>query len=271
VVRCATVAVQAGALLSGREARAMIRAGRWRRPTAGLAPGWAQANLVVVPYAFADDFRAFCARNPRACPLLEETAPGSAETCAIAPAADLRVDLPRYRIYRDGRLADEIDDLLELWRTDLVAFVLGCSFTFESALARAGIPLRHLELGCNMAMYRTNIACEPAGPFHGPVVVSMRPIPLDRVDEVVRITSRFSRAHGAPIHVGDPGQLGIVDFDRPDWGDPLPVRDGETPVFWACGVTPQAAAEAARLPLMLSHAPGHMFITDLHEEELADA
>jgi uncharacterized protein YcsI (UPF0317 family) len=151
-----------------------------------------------------------------------------------------------------------------------VAFLLGCSFTFEAALARAGVPLRHHQLGCNVAMYRTNRPCTPAGPFHGPMVVSMRPLPEPLVAEAVRVTGRFSRAHGAPVHVGDPAALGIADLDRPDYGDPLPVRPGETPVFWACGVTPQAAAEAARLPLLISHAPGCMFITDLRDEELAD-
>jgi uncharacterized protein YcsI (UPF0317 family) len=256
------------ARLDGPQARARIRAGLWRRPTAGVAEGWAQANLVVVPRAYSADLREFCARNARACPLLEETAPGSPAP-GIAPGADLRTDLPRYRVYRDGVLAHEVDDLSAVWQADFVAFLLGCSFTFEAALARAGVPLRHVELGCNVAMYRTNRACQSVGPFAGPLVVSMRPIPEDLVETAVRVTGRFARAHGAPVHVGDPAALGIRDLASPDYGDPLPMRPGETPVFWVCGVTPQAAAQAARLPLMVTHAPGHMFITDLRDEDLA--
>jgi uncharacterized protein YcsI (UPF0317 family) len=266
VVTSNTVDLAEMARLSGREARARMRAGLWRRPTAGVAPGWVQANLVVLPTAFADSFGEFCARNPRPCPLLETTEAGSPEPRRIAPGSDLRTDVPRYRIYRNGALETEVDSLSDVWEQDFVSFLLGCSFSFEAALARAGIPLRHVELGCNCAMYRTNQQCEPAGPFHGPLVVSMRPIPDNLLAETARITSRFPHAHGAPIHVGEPSALGIVDLDQPDYGDPLPVRPGETPVFWACGVTPQAAAEAARLPLMITHAPGHMFITDLRDD-----
>ena len=258
------------ARLSGEQARALIRAGGWRRPTAGVAEGWAQANLVVLPGAFADDFGHFCQLNPRPCPILDVTEPGSPEPTRVAPGADLRVDLPRYRVYRHGALAEEVESLAELWRPDLVAFLLGCSFTFEPALLRAGVPLRHLEAGCNVSMYRTNRPCQPAGPFQGPLVVSMRPIPDRLVEQAIRVTERFRRAHGAPLQVGDPGQLGIADLERPDYGDPVPIHPGDVPVFWACGVTPQAAAEAARIELMITHAPGHMFITDLRDEELAD-
>jgi len=255
---------------SAAEARLRIRAGEWRRPTAGVAVGAVQANLVVVPQAVAASFAEFCARNPQPCPLLEVTEPGSAEPRRIAPGADLRTDLGRYRVYRDGRLTAELDSLVAVWQPDFVAFLLGCSFTFEAALARAGVPLRHIELGCNMAVYRTNRPTAPAGPFAGPLVVSMRPVPAALVPVAVEVTRRFPRAHGAPVHVGDPAALGIVDLARPDYGDPLPLRPGETPVFWACGVTPQAAAEAARLPLMITHAPGHMFIADLRDADLAD-
>jgi uncharacterized protein YcsI (UPF0317 family) len=258
------------ARLSGPDARARIRAGLWRRPTAGVADGWVQANLVVVPSAYSAEFRDFCARNPQPCPLLDETLRGSPEPPSIAPGADLRTDVGRYRVYRDGALADEVDDLKSLWRPDFVAFLLGCSFTFEAALARAGVPLRHVELGCNVAMYRTNRPCHSAGRFAGPLVVSMRPIPENLVETAVEVTRRFPRAHGAPVHVGDPAELGIRDLSRPDYGDPLPVQAGETPVFWACGVTPQAAAEAARLPIMVTHAPGYMFISDLRDEDLAE-
>jgi uncharacterized protein YcsI (UPF0317 family) len=225
-----------------------------------------QANLVVVPVEYADSFREFCARNPRPCPLLDVTETGSAEPRHVAPGADLRTDIPRYRVYQDGSLAAEVDTLADVWEPSHVGFLLGCSFSFERALAGAGIPLRHIELGRNVAMYRTNQACEPAGPFHGPLVVSMRPIPDHLVAEAIRVTRGFPHAHGAPVHVGHPAALGIADLERPDYGDPLPIRSGESPVFWACGVTPQAAAEAARLPLMITHAPGHMFITDLRED-----
>jgi uncharacterized protein YcsI (UPF0317 family) len=259
-----------GARLSGAEARALIRAGAWRRPTPGLAEGWVQANLVVLPRAFADDFLRFCERNPRPCPLLDVTEPGSPVPRRVAPDADLRVDLPRYRVYRNAVLTEEVDSLTALWRPDLVAFLLGCSFTFEAALHRAGVPLRHLELGCTVPMYRTSRACQAAGPFQGPLVVSMRPIPEALVERAVRVTERFPQAHGAPLHVGDPGALGIADLSRPDYGDAVPVYPGEVPVFWACGVTPQAAVEAARPDLMLTHAPGHMFVTDLRDEELAN-
>ena len=256
------------ARLDGPAARARIRAGLWRRPTAGVADSWVQANLVIVPSAYSADFREFCARNPRPCPLLDETLRGSPEP-RIAPGADLRTDVPRYRIYRDGVLTQEADDLSAVWQPDFVAFLLGCSFTFEAVLARAGVPLRHVELGCNVAMYRTTQACQSVGPFAGPLVVSMRPIPEELVETVVRVTGRFPKAHGAPVHVGDPAALGIHDLGSPDYGDPLPIKPGETPVFWACGVTPQAAAEAAHLPVMVTHAPGYMFITDLRDEDLA--
>ena len=273
MLRCERVSlshVASVARLSGREARARIRAGLWRRPTAGVADGYVQANLVVVPEAVAGDFREFCARNPGPCPVLEVMQPGSAEPVVVAPGADVRVDLPRYRVYRDGSVAAEVDTLVDLWQADSVAFLLGCSFTFEAALAQAGVPLRHRELGCNVAMYRTALACEPVGPFRGPLVVSMRPVPRHLVGTAARVTGRFSRAHGAPVHVGDPAALGISDLGAPDYGDVLAVRAGEVPVFWACGVSPQAALEAARLPLALTHAPGHMFITDLRDEDLAD-
>jgi uncharacterized protein YcsI (UPF0317 family) len=261
---------EAAARLSGPAARALIRAGRWRRTTAGLAVGWEQANLVILPAALADDFRRFCERNPQACPLLDVTEPGSPEPRAVAPSADLRTDVPRYRVYRDGALADEVDDLTALWRPDFVGFLLGCSFTADAALLRAGVPLRHLEQGTAVAMYRTSRPCEPAGPFHGPIVVSMRPVPADLVERAAAVTARYPRAHGAPLQVGEPAALGIADLTRPDYGDVVPVGLGELPMFWACGVTPQAAAEAARIELMITHAPGHMFVTDLRDEGETD-
>ena len=254
-----------------RQVREWIRAGRWSGPTAGLARGFAQANLVVVPRDFAYDFLLFAVRNPRPCPVLEVTDPGCPEPAGVAPGADLRTDLPRYRVFREGRLEGEVCDITSLWRDDLVAFLLGCSFTFEEALLRAGVPVRHLELGCNVPMYVTDIPCRPAGVFSGTVVVSMRPIPAALVARAVQVTARYPRAHGAPVHVGEPAAIGIRDLDRPDFGDPVPVRPGEVPVFWACGVTPQVALLGARLPLAITHAPGHMFITDIPEEQMDSA
>lgn len=245
------------------EVREACRHGRWRGPTAGLAPGHVQANLVVVPLADAFDFMRFCQRNPQACPLIEVLDPGDPEPRLSAPGADVRTDLPRYRVYRGGTLAAEADDIRGLWREDLVAFLIGCSFTFDEALRAAGIPVRHVELGVNVPMYRTRLPCAPAGRFRGPLVVSMRPIPAGLVARAVEVTARLPHAHGAPVHVGAPEALGIADLDRPDWGDPVPVYPGEVPVFWACGVTPQAVALHCGVELMITHAPGHMFVTDL--------
>ncbi len=250
--------------------RAAIRAGAFTGPTAGQAPGSAQANLVILPAAEAAAFREFCELNPRPCPLLEMTAPGDPVPHLLAPDADLRTDLPRYRVYRDGVQVDERTDIRDLWRDDLVAFLIGCSFTFESALLAAGVPVRHIELCSNVPMYRTNQPCTPAGRFAGPLVVSMRPLPPDRVDEATAITARYPRMHGAPVHVGDPAAIGIADLAHPDYGDPVPIYAGEVPVFWACGVTPQAVAVAARVPFMITHAPGHMFVSDLTDAQVLD-
>jgi uncharacterized protein YcsI (UPF0317 family) len=230
-----------------------------------------QANLVVLPSSLAPTFASFCALNPRSCPLLDTTLPGSAEPTRVAPNADLRIDLPRYRIYRNGVLTGEGEQLLDEWRDDLVGFLLGCSFTFEAAMEAAGIPMRHLELGATVPMYRTNRAVVPVGPFRGPLVVTMRPIPAHLVELAVAVTGRYMGAHGAPVHIGDPAGLGIADLDRPDWAPPLPFQPGDVPVFWACGVTPQAVAQEAGVELMLTHAPAHMFVTDLRDEDLVDA
>ena len=249
--------------------RGHIRRGEWTGTTAGLVPGHVQANLVILPKAQAFDFLLFCQRNPRPCPLIEVMEPGIVEPAITSPGADIRTDLPRYRIYRDGQLADETEDILKEWRDDLVTFLLGCSFTFESALISAGIPLRHIEEGNNVAMYNTNMATVPAGVFSGPTVVSMRPVAPDKVVKAVQVTSRFPNAHGAPLHIGDPRAIGIRDLASPDFGDPTRVGEGEVPLFWACGVTPQAVAMESKPPLMITHAPGHMFITDLRDEDLA--
>ncbi len=259
---------EAPARLAPREMRQRIRAGKWQRPTAGCCAGFAQANLAVVPQALADDLLLFCRRNPSPCPLLEVTEPGDPEPRILAPGADLRTDLPLYRVYRNGEL--EVPDLLAIWQDDLVGFLLGCSFTFEWALREAGIPIRHIEDGVNVPMYVTARACEPAGVFAGPLVVSMRPIPAPLVPRAVEVTARLPLAHGAPVHIGDPRALGIAGLGRPDFGDPVTIRADETPVFWACGVTPQAAAMRAKPQLMITHAPGHMLITDRRHEELSE-
>ncbi len=250
------------------QVRAECRAGRWTRPTAGLARGTVQANLMVVPREAAFDFLLFCERNPKPCPLVEVLEPGQTEP-ACAPGADVRADLPRYRVYQGGQLAGEVADATSLWREDMVAFLIGCSFSFEEALEAAGVPLRHVEQGCNVPMYRTTRSCAPAGRFSGPLVVSMRPVPADKVPLAVQVTGRFERVHGAPVHVGAPEALGIADLGKPDYGDPVELRPGELPVFWACGVTPQAVALASRLPFCITHAPGHMFVSDVANAALA--
>ena len=253
---------------TGADVRRLCRAGELTGPTPGLASGFVQGNLVVVPRELAFDFLLFCQRNPKPCPLLDVTEPGSAEPALVAPGADLRTDLPRYRVYQKGELIDEPTDLRRWWRDDLVAFLLGCSFTFESALLQAGVPIRHIEQNRNVPMYRTNIPCRRAGVFHGPMVVSMRPLTPGQTVTATRVCARFPRAHGVPVHFGDPEAIGVRDLDRPDFGDPVEVRPGEVPVFWACGVTPQAVAMHVRPPLLLTHAPGHMFVTDLRDADL---
>jgi uncharacterized protein YcsI (UPF0317 family) len=253
---------------TGADVRLACRRGELKSPTPGLALGYVQANLVVLPKDWAFDFLLFCQRNPKPCPLLDVTDPGDAEPKAVAPGADLRTDLPAYRIWRDGLLEGETDNVVRYWRDDLVSFIIGCSFTFENALLAAGVPVRHIEEGVNVPMYRTNIPCKPAGRFSGPLVVSMRPLsPADAV-KATKICSRFPRAHGAPVHFGNPAAIGIRDISRPDFGDPVRIKDGEIPVFWACGVTPQAALMEAKPPFAITHKPGHMFLTDLRDTDL---
>lgn len=249
--------------MTGRAVRLAARAGTLTGPTAGLAPGFVQGNLVVLPNDLATDFERFCRHNPKPCPVIGVTEPGVPHVPELGADLDLRADLPRYRVWRDGELAEEISDVRHLWRGDLVGFVLGCSFTFEDALVAAGIPLKHLAAGTNVAMYRTNIACEPAGPFAGPLVVSMRPLRPADAQRAIEITARFPEAHGAPIHVGDPEEIGIRNLSSPDYGDQVDIAAGELPVFWACGVTPQAAIVNSRIPFAITHAPGCMLVTDL--------
>ena len=247
--------------LTPARARARFRAGL-RTPTAGWCAGYAQANLIAVPEDLAADLRRFAELNPKPCPLLDVTAPGEVTT-TLADGADLRTDLPGYRIFEHGRCVAEVTDATGYWRDDLVAFLVGCSFTFEAALVAAGVPVRHLVEGVNVPMYRTNRACAPAGRLAGPLVVSMRPIPAGLVATAVEVTGRYPAVHGAPVHAGDPAVLGIADLAVPDFGDPVTVAPGDVPVFWACGVTPQAVVMASRPPFAIAHAPGHMFVTDV--------
>lgn len=271
----------AGAM-SGAEARILIRAGRWTRPTSGLAAGYVQANLAILPREHAFDFLAFCCRNPKPCPVLDVLEPGD-PVPSVAAGADLRTDLPKYRVYRAKTPADrggpggteeqtrceDVAGIDDLWREDLTSFLLGCSYTFEAAFVRAGVPVRHLEAGTNVPMYITNIPTKAAGPFAGPTVVSMRPIPGRIVSQAVSLSGRFPLAHGAPLHVGDPADIGVRDLGAPDFGDPPQIRDGDVPVFWACGVTSQVALLRSGLPFFIGHSPGHMFVTDIRDEELA--
>jgi uncharacterized protein YcsI (UPF0317 family) len=254
--------------MTGADVRASCRRGELARPTPGLALGFVQANLVVLPKDWAFDFLLFCQRNPKPCPLLDVTEPGDPEPKFVALGGDLRTDLPAYRVWRDGELVEEPTDIVKHWRDDLVSFVIGCSFTFENALLAAGVPVRHIEQNVNVPMYRTNIACRSVGRFAGPMVVSMRPLTPELAVKAARICSRFPRAHGAPVHLGDPAAIGIRDIARPDFGDPVEIRPGELPVFWACGVTPQVVLMQARPPFAITHKPGHMFLTDLRDVDL---
>ena len=254
--------------MTPQEVRLACRAGEIDEPTTGFATAYAQANLVVLPRRLADDFHRFCQLNSQPCPLLDVTAPGSPEPVVAAPGADLRTDLPRYQVYRQGELVETRTDVVDLWRDDFVGFLLGCSYTFEGPLLEAGVPVRHQAAGRNVPMYRTIRQCVPAGEFAGPLVVSCRPIPAGQVDLAVTVSSRYPAVHGAPVHAGDPAILGITNFDEPDWGDPPVVEPGDVPVFWACGVTPQAVAIASRPEIMITHAAGYMFVTDLLVESL---
>lgn len=244
------------------------RAGEWDRPTSGISQKSVQANLVILPLSEAFDFFRFCQRNPKSCPVIEVTDPGDPEPKLTAAGADLRTDLPRYRVYRSGKLVDEPTDLRDLWRDDFVAFLLGCSYSFEYALSNAGVPLRRTQGTLNVSVYRTNVRCTPAGKFAGPMVVSMRPIPAHLVPLAVKVTERVPQVHGAPVHIGVPEALGIEDMQRPDWGEAMEIKPDELPVFWACGVTPQAVALEVSSELAITHAPGHMFVTQLSNAAL---
>jgi uncharacterized protein YcsI (UPF0317 family) len=260
-----------GAQARGTAARHQFREGLAAAHTSGLADDLVQANLVILPREAAHDFLIFCQRNPRPCPVLAVGDAGSPALPSLAHDLDLRTDLPRYRVWRHGELVDEPANVSALWRDDLVAFAIGCSFSFEWALRAEGIGIRHMELGCNVPMYRSSIATQPAGAFGGPMVVSMRPMVAADAIRAVQITARFPAVHGAPVHIGDPALIGIRDISRPDYGDPVPVRPDELPVFWACGVTPQAALAQAKPTFCITHAPGAMLITDLLNHQLASS
>jgi uncharacterized protein YcsI (UPF0317 family) len=299
--------------MTGAEFRALCRTGEFDRPTAGVALGYAQVNLVILRAEAAKEFEDFCRANPKPCPLLEMTATGDYEPQRLAPGSDVRTDLPRYRVLRNGECIDRPTSIIAYWPdaispspfqgegrgegliagltphptlspqgergsqagsderdADFVAFLIGCSFTFETALLKAGIPMRHIAEGRNVPMYRTNRACTPAGRFHGPMVVSMRPMTPEHAKLATRITAAFPRVHGAPIHIGDPTAIGIPDVNRPDYGDAVSIHPGEIPVFWACGVTPLEVILRARLDIAIVHEPGHMLVTDVSDESLRE-
>ena len=254
--------------LSPAEIRKLIREKQITGPTAGHALGYAQANLAILKKEHAFDFLLFAQRNPKASPILDVIEPGEVAPKGIAKDADIRTDIPKYRVYKKGVFVEEVTDLYDYWSDDFVCFLIGCSFSFENALLNNEIDVRHISEGCNVPMYKTNIATTPAGLFEGPTVVSMRPIPEADVVRAVQVTSRFPSVHGAPLHIGNPETIGIQDLSKPDFGDAVTIKEGEVPVFWACGVTPQAIAMHVKPDLMITHAPGHMFITDIRDEHL---
>jgi uncharacterized protein YcsI (UPF0317 family) len=248
------------------EIRETIRSGAFSGHTAGLAPGKLQCNLAILPASHALDFLRFCLRNPKPCPIVAVGETGDPMLSTLGRDIDVRFDTPRYRLYCDGRFEAEVTDIAEHWRDDMVTVALGCSFTFERALMAARIPMRHIERDVTVPMYRTGLPLVPAGPFGGTMVVSMRPLRGGDIARAVELSARYPLAHGAPVHVGDPAAIGIDDLAHPDWGDPVPVAADEIPVFWGCGVTPQNALLAARVPLVITHAPGHMLISDIDED-----
>src|SRR3954469_7404182 len=252
-----------------RGGRRAIRSRRHTGNTAGLAPGYVQGNVCILPREYAADFLAFCNANPKPCPLLAMSAPGDPRLPVLGEDLDIRSDVPAYRIFRNGRQEGDVTDLRDLWRDDLVTFVLGCSFSFEEALMQAGLRLRYVDEGTNVPMYRTNVDTVPAGPFRGKLVVSMRPFTPAEAIRAVEITSRYPRVHGSPVHLGRPDLIGISDLNKPWAGDPTEVRADELPVFWACGITPQSVVLDAKPSFCITHAPGHMLVTDLENSALA--
>ncbi len=247
--------------------REQIRSGNWTGPTSGVATGYVQTNLVMLPKDVAFEFLLFCIRNPKPCPILDVLEPGQVKP-TIAPDADLRTDVPKYRIFRHGNLEKEVTDVTDLFDRDMVSLLLGCSFSFENALLAAGVPVRNIEEGKNVSMYITSRKCRSAGRFKSSLVVSMRPMTPEQAVRAIQVTTRFHLTHGGPVHLGASRDIGIKDLSQPDFGDPVEIKPGEIPVFWACGVTSTLAAISASLPLVITHAPGHMFVSDLKDEEL---
>ncbi len=250
--------------------RLLVRTGEITGPTAGMCGPYAQANLVILPKSLAYDFLLFTQRNPKSCPLLEVSDEGARALKFIASGADIATDIPKYRIYEKGIMTGEYTDVAQFWRKDFVSFLIGCSFSFEAELLEAGVPVRHIEEGRNVPMYRTNIPCASAGAFHGSTVVSMRPIPRELVVKAVTVTAAMPRVHGSPLHIGDPAAIGIANLAKPDFGEAVTINEGEVPVFWACGVTPQAAIMEAKPEIAITHAPGHMFVTDVKNVNLKE-
>jgi uncharacterized protein YcsI (UPF0317 family) len=251
---------------SAKDVRLAIRNGAYDGHTSGLAAGKLQCNLAILPERYALDFLRFCQRNPKPCPVVGLGDTGNPNLPTLGHDIDIRTDVPKYRVFRHGALSEEVTDIWNVWTDDLVTVALGCSFTFENALLRNGIPVRHIESAKNVPMFRSNIDLVPAGPFRGKMVVTMRPIPADQVAQAKAISARFPQAHGAPIAIGDPAQIGIDDLSQPDWGDAVEIKAGEVPVYWACGVTPQNVLLDAELPLCITHSPGHMLIADVAED-----
>lgn len=250
------------------EVRRLIREGEITGPTSGMCAGYAQANLVILPKDLAYDFLLFTQRNQKSCPILEVSDMGSRSLNYIANNVDIAKDIPKYRVYEDGILTGEYTSVEHLWRDDFVSFLIGCSFSFESELLEAGINIRHIEENCNVPMFKTNIECEPAGIFNGKMVVSMRPIPYDQIVKSVMVTGTMPKVHGAPIHIGDPSIIGISDVTKPDFGDSVQIKEGEVPVFWPCGVTPQSVVMNVKPKIVITHSPGHMLITDVKNVDL---
>lgn len=249
--------------------RHAVRCGRLTGYTSRCAPGYVQANLAILPAAFAEEFLRFCQRNPQPCPLLAMSEPGSPRLPELAEDLDIRTDLPSYRVFKDGVATGDVSDIRNLWRDDFVVFALGCSYSFEQAMIEAGLKLNHWETGLEPAIYLTSIQCRPAGRFSGPMVVSMRSFkPADAI-RAIQITSRFPRVHGAPVHIGLPEQIGIADVHKGWQGGPPDLREGEIPLFWACGVTPQSVIRSAKPPISITHTPSHMLVTDLRNASLA--
>jgi len=253
-----------------KEVRRLIREQKITGQTSGMCAGFAQANLCVLPAEYAYDFLLFTQRNPKSCPVLEVTDTGSRYLKKIAPGADIAREIPKYRVWEDGRLTGEYTDVEKFWREDLVSFLIGCSFSFEFELIDAGIEVRNITLGCNVPMYITNIDTEPAGIFSGKMVVSMRPVPYNQLVRAVTVSGRMPKVHGTPIHIGDPSVIGIKDIGKPDFGDPVPLKEGEVPVFWCCGVTPQSVVMNSKPSFCITHSPGHMFITDVPDSMLKE-